>query len=177
VIFAASWKSRRLPTMAEAGFSIRDARPEEYERIGEIAVAAYTALEPIDDYIDEIRDTAARAAVARVLIAAESDGAILGTVTYIPGPGPLSERERDDEAGFRVLAVDPAVQGRGIGRALAEACVARAVQEGRAGVAILTRPSMVSAHRLYESMGFARDREDDWEFLPGEWLWGYRLRF
>ena len=163
--------------MPEDGFSIREARPEEYGRIGEIAVSAYTLLEPIDDYIDEIRDTAARTAAARVLVATEPDGTILGTVTYIPGPGPLSERERDDEAGFRVLAVDPAAQGRGVGRALAAACVDRALRDGRAGVAILTRPSMVNAHRLYESMGFARDRSDDWEFLPGEWLWGYRIRF
>jgi GNAT superfamily N-acetyltransferase len=163
--------------MADDGFSIRDAQPAEFARIGEIAVAAYSALEPIDDYIDEIRDTASRAAVARVLVAVEPDGTILGTVTYIPGPGPLSEREREDEAGFRVLAVDPTAQGRGVGRALAESCVELAVRDGRAGVAILTRPSMSSAHRLYESMGFARDRDDDWEFLPGEWLWGYRIRF
>jgi GNAT superfamily N-acetyltransferase len=112
-----------------------------------------------------------------VLVAVDTDGAILGTVTYIPGPGPLAESERDDEAGFRVLAVDPAAQGRGVGRALAEACVARARTAGRAGVAILTRPSMRAAHRLYESMGFVRDRADDWEFEPGEWLWGYRIRF
>jgi GNAT superfamily N-acetyltransferase len=165
--------------MAETGFTIREARPDEFERIGEIAVGAYRQLEgsAVDGYVDEIRDTAARAAVVPVLVAIEGDGTILGTVTYVPGPGPLAESEREDEAGFRVLAVDPTAQGRGLGRMLAEACVARARDEGRAGVAILTRPSMTAAHRLYESMGFARDRSDDWEFLPGEWLWGYRLRF
>jgi hypothetical protein len=29
---------------------------------------------------------------------------------------------------------------------------------------------------LYESLGFERDRSSDWEFEPGEWLWGYRMR-
>lgn len=166
--------------MVDRPFAIREARPDEFERIGELAVAAYLQLESseaVDLYIDEIRDTAARAALVPVLVAVDTDGAILGTVTYIPGPGPLAESERDDEAGFRVLAVDPAAQGRGVGRALAEACVARARTAGRAGVAILTRPSMRAAHRLYESMGFVRDRADDWEFEPGEWLWGYRIRF
>lgn len=165
--------------MAERRITIRVARPDEFEPIGKIAVDAYRRLEgnSVDGYIDEIRDTAARAELVPVLVAVEDDGTILGTVTYVPGPGPLAERERDDEAGFRVLAVDPAAQGRGIGRALADACIERARREGRAGVGILTRPSMTAAHRLYESMGFVRDPSDDWEFLPGEWLWGYRLRF
>jgi GNAT superfamily N-acetyltransferase len=167
-----------MRSMADGGFAVREARPDEYLRIGEIAVDAYRPLEgdSVDGYLDEIRDTAARAALVPVLVAVDDGGTILGTVTYIPGPGPLSEREREDEAGFRVLAVDPAAQGKGIGRVLANACVERARREGRAGVAILTRPSMTAAHRLYESMGFIRDPGDDWEYEPGEWLWAYRLR-
>jgi ribosomal protein S18 acetylase RimI-like enzyme len=57
------------------------------------------------------------------------------------------------------------------------ACVERARQDGRAGVAILTRPSMAAAHRLYESIGFVRDPSRDWEFEPGQWLWSYVLTF
>jgi GNAT superfamily N-acetyltransferase len=165
--------------MPDRDYAIRVVRPEEFDRVGEIAVSAYRVLEgdSLDGYLDEIRDTAARAAVVPVLVAVEPDGTVLGTVTYIPGPGPLSERERDDEAGFRVLAIDPAAQGRGVGRALAETCLDRARREGRAGIGILTRPSMTIAHRLYESLGFSRDRSDDWEYEPGEWLWGYRIRF
>jgi len=160
-------------------FVIREVRPEEYERVGEIAVGAYRAQEgeSVDGYLEEIQDTASRAAVVPVLVAAEPDGTLLGTVTYIPGPGPFAESERDDEAGFRVLAVDVGTQGRGVGRALAEACVSRARSEGRGGISILTRPSMTTAHHLYETLGFVRDRSDDWQFLPGEWLWGYRFRF
>jgi hypothetical protein len=51
------------------------------------------------------------------------------------------------------------------------------LRDGRDGVAILTRPSMTAAHRLYESLGFARVRSRDWEFEPGEWLWSYVLTF
>jgi ribosomal protein S18 acetylase RimI-like enzyme len=160
-------------------FDIRPARPTEYESVGEICVLAYGALEGETDlgYIDELRNVAGRAVLVDVLVAVEPDGALLGTVTYVPGPGPLAESEREDEAGFRMLAVAPWAQGRGVGRALVEACIERARADGKAGVAIYTRPSMRMAQRLYESLGFERDKADDWEFEPGEWLWGFRLRF
>jgi GNAT superfamily N-acetyltransferase len=158
-------------------YEIREARPAEYEAVGEISVLAYGALEGETDlgYFSELRNVAGRAVLVDVLVAAEPDGALLGTVTYVPGPGPLAESEREDEAGFRMLAVAPWAQGRGVGRALVEACIERARADGKAGLAIYTRPSMKMAHRLYESMGFQRDKASDWEFEPGEWLWGYRI--
>ena len=159
-------------------YVIREARPAEYDAVGEICVLAYGALDDETDlgYFSELRNVAGRAALVDVLVAAEPDGALLGTVTYVPGPGPLSESEREDEAGFRMLAVAPWAQGRGVGRALVEACIERARADGKAALAIFTRPSMHMAHRLYEALGFQRDRPSDWEFEPGEWLWGYRIR-
>jgi GNAT superfamily N-acetyltransferase len=164
--------------MADAlAFEIREAQPEEYEAAGEVCVLAYAAIEGETDlgYFDELRDVATRAQVVPVLVAAEPDGTLLGTVTYVPGPGPYAETERADEAGFRMLAVAPWAQGRGIGRRLVESCIARARRDRRRGLVILTRPSMRSAHLLYESLGFERDHAGDFEFEPGEWLWGYRL--
>jgi GNAT superfamily N-acetyltransferase len=161
--------------MAES-FEIREAREEEYEAAGELCVVTYAAFGEIDvSYLDEMRDVAARAEVVPVLVAAERDGRLLGTVTYVPGPGPFAESEREGEAGFRMLAVAPWAQGRGVGRRLVEACIERARADGRIGVAILTTPGMQVAHRLYESMGFARDASRDWEYLPGKVLWGFRL--
>ena len=61
--------------------------------------------------------------------------------------------------------------------ALAAAVLARARAAGRGGIALYTRPSMTAARQLYASLGFQRVPEADWEFEPGEWLWGYRLRF
>jgi ribosomal protein S18 acetylase RimI-like enzyme len=164
--------------MADASFDIREARAEEYEAAGELTVLAYAALDGETDvgYVPELRDVATRAAAVPVLVAVDQDGTLLGTVTYVPGPGPYSESEKDGEAGFRMLAVAPWAQGRGVGRALVQACIERARADGRTGIAILTRPSMRKAHALYESMGFERAKNDDWEFAPGEWLWGYRLR-
>jgi predicted N-acetyltransferase YhbS len=97
-------------------------------------------------------------------------------VTYVPGPGTrYSESEAPDEAGIRMLAVDPRLQGRGIGRLLVEACLARAKAAGRRRLVLLTRPSMVAARRLYARLGFRRAPARDWEFLPGEWLLGYEI--
>jgi ribosomal protein S18 acetylase RimI-like enzyme len=113
-----------------------------------------------------------------VLVAVDPEGRVLGGVAYVLGAGtPLSEGASEAEASFRMLAVDPSVAGRGIGRALAVACVARARAAGRTTIALYTLPSMTVAHRLYETLGFRRDPARDWEYLPGESLWSYVARF
>lgn len=162
--------------------SIRLLAPEDdLTAIGELTVAAYLTNKGDTDvgYHRELRSVASRARHCPVLVAvSDDDGAVVGTVTYVPGPDNLfADLERGDEAGFRMLAVAPSAQGRGIGRALAIACVDRARAEGRGGIAIYTRPMAVAARALYDSMGFARDPERDWEFEPGEWLWAFVLRF
>ena len=164
----------------DRGFTIREIRPEEYEALGEVTVQAYAdELSPHDaEYLDELRDVATRATAVPVLVAVDPEGRILGGVAYIPGPGSaMSEGEREGEAGIRMLAVDPSVAGRGIGRALATACVERARTAGRAGISLYTLPSMTVAHRLYGSLGFQRDPARDWEYLPDAWLWSFVLRF
>ncbi len=169
-----------MPDAGPAVFTIREIVPDEFEALGEITVLAYAnRLSPSDTvYLDELRDVGARAAAVPVLVAVDPEGRVLGGVAYVPGPGtPLSEAEREGEAGIRMLAVDPAVGGRGIGRALTEACMDRARAEGRVGMTLYTLPTMGVAHRLYESLGFRRDPERDWEYMPGESLWSYTIRF
>ncbi|HEU4920908.1 MAG TPA: GNAT family N-acetyltransferase [Candidatus Limnocylindrales bacterium] len=165
--------------MSVSPVTIREARPEEFDAVADLTVAAYYGV-PDDQthgYVSELRDVAGRAAACLVLVAVDTSDRVLGAVTYVDGPGNAwAELEREDEAGFRMLAVAPDAQRRGIGRLLAEAVIARARAAGRGGIAIHTRPSMVAAHRLYESLGFVRDPQRDWEFAPGEWLWAMALR-
>jgi GNAT superfamily N-acetyltransferase len=160
---------------------IREARPEEYLAVGELVVDAYQRLDGAAstavhrDYLEEIRDTASRAAIAAVLVAVE-DAQVLGSVTYVAGPGTaFSEIERDGEAGFRVLAVRPDAQGRGIGRRLVLACIERARAEGWQGLAISTSDAMHAAHRLYERLGFVRAPDRDWSPGAGINLLAYVL--
>ena len=163
--------------VVQRGYVIREAEPDDYGAIGEITVEAYRAAgETQEDYFPELRDVADRASQVPVLVAAEEgSGRVLGSVTYVPGPGPYHEGEFGDAAAFRMLAVAPGAQGRGIGRALVEACIERARAGGRPAIGLYTRPFMTTAHRMYERLGFERVRGLDWEFEPGEWLYAYRL--
>jgi ribosomal protein S18 acetylase RimI-like enzyme len=159
--------------------TVREARPEEYEAIGELTVAAYAIFpEAADDpgYLAELRDVARRAAACPIYAALDDTGKVLGSATYVPGPGnPLAESERPGEAGIRMLAVAPWAQGQGVGTALARALVERARAEGRRGVALLSLPAMQAAHRLYERLGFRRAPGRDWEPAPGLRLLGFEL--
>jgi GNAT superfamily N-acetyltransferase len=164
---------------------IREARPDEFARVGELVVESYAVIDPIGlgDYADELRDVAGRAGGAEVLVAVDDDGSLLGAVTYVPGPdSPSAEFDDADGAGIRMLAVGLKAQGRGVGRALVEACLDRARAAGKAQVVLHTTDWMTTAHRLYARLGFERDASIDWK--PGRdeaeevfWLRGFRLRF
>jgi ribosomal protein S18 acetylase RimI-like enzyme len=157
---------------------VREILPDEHPRLGELTVAAYLEIPGVADegeYLSELRDVEGRAAQVPVLVAVDDDRAVLGGVAYVPGPGPLAEIERDDEAGIRMLAVAPEAQGRGIGRALVEACIARARAEGKRRLVLLTLPTMTVAQGLYRSLGFERDEANDWEYEPGRVLWSFAL--
>ena len=160
---------------------IRPVRPDEHHALGELTVAAYTAIEPgvveADSYAGELRDVAGRVSDADVLVAVDDAGMVLGGVTYVPGPDSTwAEFREPDGAGIRMLAVAPEAQGRGVGEALSRACVARARAAGRGQILLHSTDRMTTAHRLYERLGFARDASLDWEPLPGFWLRGFRLR-
>jgi len=159
---------------------IRPVRPEEYAGLGELTVAAYHSLPaemPHQQAYDErLRDVTTRAETSCVLVAVGSTGELLGGVTYVAGPDdPYSEELRECEAGIRMLAVDPACHRRGVGRALTEACIARARAAGRRRVVLHTSESMPAAKHLYESLGFERETGLDFSPAPGIDLIGYAI--
>ena len=157
---------------------IRPVRPDEYQRLGELTVAAYHSLPDVmphqKTYDDRLRDVATRARTSCVLVAVGPAGELLGGVTYVGGPDdPYSEELSEGEAGIRMLAVDPGLHGRGIGRALTLACIDRARAAGRRRLVLHTGDSMAAAKHLYESLGFARDTAIDFSPAPGVDLIGY----
>ena len=153
---------------------IRPVRPEEFERVGDLVVDAYRPYFPdLGEYEAELRDVAGRSSRVEVLVA-ELDGRVVGTATYVPGPGRDSDFDEPDWADLRMLAVDPSARGKGIGRALSEACIERARRDGRAVIGLHTDNEMTPAHSLYTSLGFVRDAEHDW-IGDGFELRAYRL--
>jgi ribosomal protein S18 acetylase RimI-like enzyme len=159
-------------------FLIRPARPEEYGPLGELTVAAYHSIPDVtsnqDVYDRQLRDVATRAEVSCVLVAVGLGDELLGGVTYVRGPDdPYSEELAEGEAGMRMLAVDPVCRGRGIGRALTQACLDRAREAGRERLVLHTGAWMPAAIRLYERIGFVRVPEIDFTPAPGIDLIGY----
>jgi ribosomal protein S18 acetylase RimI-like enzyme len=146
---------------------IRSAAPPEFPAVAELCVAAYAPFVADDhDYVEVLRDAAARAAQAELLVAA-ANGDLLGTVTFVPDGGALGEIAAPHEAEFRMLAVDPAAQGRGVGTALMRHVLDASRRAGKADVVCSSLAEMRAAHRVYERLGFRRVPERDWSPVPG----------
>ncbi|MEV4416332.1 N-acetyltransferase [Catellatospora sp. NPDC049609] len=155
---------------------VRPAQPADHDAIGALSVAAYRGDGQTADghpYEAHLSDVAARARVAEVLVAVdEPTGQVLGAVTFVLAGTALAEVSRPGEAEFRMLAVAPAAQGRGVGELLARACLDRAAAQGCTGVTICVRDFAATARRLYARMGFERAPDRDWSPLPGVTLLG-----
>jgi ribosomal protein S18 acetylase RimI-like enzyme len=160
---------------------IRELRPEEYEEAGRVTALAYREFVPPGDddweeYLAEIADVAGRAGVTTVLAASE-EGRILGTATLeidhkVPGSDP--DRRLDPvEAHLRMLGVDPAARGRGVGRALVEASAELARAVGKDVLRLTTTSVMTVARGMYERMGFVATPERDRHFESGFVLYAY----
>ena len=145
---------------------VREATKDDFDDIARLTVAAYRALDTWvgDDYATHLADVEGRArAVNTFVLVAEDEGRILGSVTLTIGGGPYFEWDPDvdGDCGFRMLAVDPAGQGRGVGPRLVDECLDRARAAGCRRMVIGSTEWMTTAHRMYERIGFRRAPELD----------------
>jgi ribosomal protein S18 acetylase RimI-like enzyme len=170
--------------MATMTFAIRRAVPADFAAVAALTVQAYVADGHIDAdsaYAAVLADTAARAETAELWVAVgkgtsgDAPARVLGSVTFAAPGSAMSQVSGPGEGEFRMLAVASQARRLGVGRALVEHCVDRARELGLTGLAISTQPSMRSAHRIYERLGFERTPERDWEPVPGVRLMTYRL--
>ncbi len=146
---------------------MRRVRDGEHASVGAMTVAAYAPFVGVDDpYARCLADAAIRDLEAEVWVAVDETGHLLGNVTVCPTGSVWRELATADEGEFRMLAVDPAAQRRGVGEALAVAAVDRFRAEGAAGVVLSSLPAMHAAHRLYERLGFERRADRDWAPHP-----------
>jgi len=159
-----------------AAVRIRAARAEEFDRIGELRVAAYRA----DGFLSE---TSTYAETLRVLgmdgtgeILAAVDGEhLLGTVMLVTWPHGGEVLRNPGEGEIRALAVASAARGRGIGRALLAAIMQRAAAREVRELLLLTQPEMRTAQHLYTEAGFRRMRGRDYEYAPGHRLFAFGM--
>src|SRR5947208_2492271 len=118
-------------------------------------------------YAPELADVAGRAARSELLVVRDPAGQVVGSVALVLTGDFGNVITSDEEAAFRMLVVDPALQGRGIGDLLVRTCLERARAAGKRRMVISTDPLMTTAHRLYERLGFTRLPERDWCPQPG----------
>lgn len=163
---------------------IRDAREEDGEAVREVTLAAF------QEYADQmpghwegyrrgVLKTLAEVAPAEQIVA-EEGGSIVGAVLLYPAGAVLAPSNSPPVKlawpEVRLLAVPPALRGRGIGGALLQECINRARRAGAEALTLHTSDIMRVAMQMYERAGFVRAPELDFYPDPKVVVKGYRLR-
>jgi ribosomal protein S18 acetylase RimI-like enzyme len=166
--------------------TIRDLRPDEFTALGQLMVDVYSSLDGFPTPAEQPRYYELLANIGRftekpdtrVLVAVSDDGELVGGVVYFGdmahyGSGGIATTV-SDASGIRLLAVDPKFRDSGAGRALTNACIQLAREEGHSQVILHTTQAMQLAWRLYEKLGFTRSEDLDFlqEGLP---VFGFKL--
>jgi GNAT superfamily N-acetyltransferase len=142
-----------------AEIRLRDYEHADAEDLNRIAVAAFDQFR--DHYGDwpamlaGLSKTSDLSASGEVIIAKLQD-TFAGAVAYF---GPNSQKAAFFDQRWpiiRMLVVDPAFRGKGIGRALSDECIARAKRDGSPIIALHTSPIMSVALPMYLKMGFVK---------------------
>ena len=96
---------------------------------------------------------------AKILIAENENGEILGTMTIIIFQIPTGIR-----AWIEDVVVDSSVRGKGIGKKLNLAALELAKQAGAKTVDLTSRPARQEANQLYRSIGFVERETNVYRF-------------
>lgn len=159
-----------MPSTADPdSIVIRPAVPDDYAAVAEITVEAYADgghLSSGEDYAGTLADVAGRASAGEILVAVDGRD-VLGAVFLVHPGSDYAEIGQSGEVEFRMLAVSPKAQRRGIGERLVNACLERAREWGAERVVICARDFIEAPLRLYARMGFVRMPERDWAPAPG----------
>jgi len=167
--------------------TIRDLRPDEFEALGRLMVEVYSHLEGFPTPAEQPRyyellsniGRFTEKGAARVLVAITPGGELVGGVVYF---GDMAEYGSGGTAtgvknasGIRLLGVDPRYRNAGAGKALTNACINLAREQGHSQVILHTTQVMQVAWRLYQRLGF--ERSDDLDFSQqGLPVFGFRLK-
>jgi ribosomal protein S18 acetylase RimI-like enzyme len=148
--------------------TVQPARPDEFDRIAELTVQVYVEGGLASDgYTAELADVAGRSTRSQLLVVRDEDDRVVGSVALVLSGDFGEVTASEEEAAFRMLVVDPAARGRGIGELLVTTCLDLARVAGKRRMVLSTGPAMTAAHRLYERLGFSRLPERDWTPVPG----------
>ena len=173
--------------MSKSEIEVVEAAEADVEPSRRVLAAAYAEYESAfpaanwAPYLKDLLDLEGRAKESELLVA-KLDGNVVACVSYFP-PGSKASYPTDaysegwpgEWAAFRLLAVDPAARGRGVGRLLTVACVDRARAQGAPTLGLHTTQPMAVARAMYERMGFKRAPRFDFRPGPDILVEAYRL--
>ena len=141
---------------------LRDFHPSDATAVDALGLAAFAQF--ADQYEDwpgfsaKISHMSSLADTGEITVAA-SGAHILGAVAYVGPHQPKSHFFEPEWAIMRMLVVSPSARGQGIGRALAQACMAKAQRDKAPVMALHTSTIMSVALPMYLKMGFKLIRE------------------
>ncbi|MEV4618593.1 helix-turn-helix domain-containing GNAT family N-acetyltransferase [Asanoa sp. NPDC049573] len=127
----------RPPAAGDLGWIVR--------RHGELYAAAHGWDARFEAYVARILGAFA-AGPREALWIADIDGAPVGSI--------MCARDDDETARLRILLVEPAVRGIGLGRRLVDECLRFARQAGYRRIVLSAYDAMAEARRIYERVGF-----------------------
>jgi ribosomal protein S18 acetylase RimI-like enzyme len=138
---------------------IRDYQGSDADNLNRVAIAAFSQFhEHYQDWpamLAGLSKTSDLSASGEVIIA-ELQHAFAGAVAYFGPDRPKAPFFDQRWPIIRMLVVDPAFRGNGIGRALTDECIARARRDGSTIIALHTSPIMTVALPMYLRMGFVK---------------------
>jgi len=138
---------------------IRDYQGSDADNLNRVAIAAFSQFrEHYQDWpamLASLSKTSDLSASGEVIIA-KLQHAFAGAVAYFGPDRPKAPFFDQRWPIIRMLVVDPAFRGNGIGRALTDECIARARRDGSPIIALHTSPIMTVALPMYLRMGFVK---------------------
>ncbi len=142
-------------------FILRNFDPADAPQVNSIAVNAFSQFKgKYSDWDTFLQGVGKMSELARTaeLIVAETNGKIGGAVGYV-GPNIEKAYFPFKVPCIRMLVVDPEARGNGLGRALTQACIDRAIRDGAEQIGLHTSPIMEVALPLYLRMGFTKHHD------------------
>ena len=136
---------------------IRDYRSSDADDVNRLAIVAFSQFR--GEYLDwpaMLAGLSRTSTLTGELIVAEAGERIAGAVAYF---GPHIEKAPFFDKSWpiiRMLVVDPAARGKGLGHQLTSECIRRATRDRSPIIALHTSPIMTVALPMYLRMGFAK---------------------
>ena len=139
-------------------YELRDYTPADARHINELALAAFEQYKCHYDNWEAFSANVAKfsdlAEVAEIVVAEDCAREIIGVVAYVPASIIKAEYFPENTPVIRVLAVSPKARGLGLGKALSNECIRRAIRDGNSRIALHTSTIMEIALPMYLRMGF-----------------------